>query len=96
VEARWGRRLALGPGLTIRYRDSRRRYRPKFASAAVGKMCEAMPSLTDSHLRLTVATTKSVAATSWLGWFGPSCIPASAVHWHLRTARCGRSSWWCN
>ena len=74
------RRLALGPGLTIRYRDSRRRYCPKFASAAVGKVCEAMPSLTDSHLRLTVATTKSVAATSWLGRFGPSYISRSLAH----------------
>lgn len=73
-------RVALGPGLTIRYRDSRRRYCPKFASAAVGKMCEALPSLTNSHLRLTVATTKSVAATSWLGRFGPSCICRSQAH----------------
>ena len=48
-------RVALGPGLTIRYRDSRWRHGPKIASAAVGKVCEAMPSLYDSHLRLTVA-----------------------------------------
>ena len=73
-------RVALGPGLKIRYRDSRWRYYPKIASAAVGKVCEALPSLTDSHLRLTVAATKSVAATSWLGRFGPSCICRSLAH----------------
>ena len=73
-------RVALGPGLTIRYRDSRQRYCPKFASAAVGKVCKAMPSLTDSHLRLTVATTKSVAVPSCLGRFGPSCICRLLAH----------------
>ena len=83
-------RVALGPGLTIRYRDSRWRHGPKIASAAVGKVCEAMPSLYDSHLRLTVATTKAVAATSWVGRLGPSWF---AVHSHIRSAACARSSW---
>lgn len=73
-------RVALGPGLTIGHRHSRWRYRSKITSAAVGKVCEALPSLTDSHLRLTVAGTKSVAATSWLGRFGPSCICRSLAH----------------
>lgn len=65
-------RAALGPRLTIGHRDSRWRYCPKIASAAVGKVCEALPSLTDSHLRLTVAATKSVAVPSCLGRFGQS------------------------
>ena len=73
-------RVALGPRLTIGHRDSRWRYCPKIASAAVGKVCETLPSLTDSHLRLAVATTKSVAATSWLGRFGPSRICRSLAH----------------
>ena len=73
-------RVALGPGLMIGQRDSRWRDCPKIASAAVGKVREALPSLTDSHLRLTVATTKSVAATSWLGRFEPSCICRSLAH----------------
>ena len=73
-------RVALGPRLTIGHRYSRWRYCPKFASAAVGKVCEALPSLTDSHLRLTVAGTKSLAATSWLGQFRPCCICRSLAH----------------
>ena len=75
-------RVALGSRLTIghRHRDSWRRYSPKIASAGVGKVCEEVPSLTDSDLRLTVATTQSVTATSWLGRLGPSCFCSPLAH----------------